>query len=101
MTPADFDRLAARTNLREVSLAMARRILVDGLSAAAAGREFGRPRDVASRAGLTAYDAAATAARYMIEYAQSNPDGGDLMAPADVLELVPEHLRSISARADD
>ena len=50
MTPADFDRLAARTNLREVSLAMARRILVDGLSAAAAGREFGRPRDVASRA---------------------------------------------------
>lgn len=48
-----------------------------------------------ARAGLTAYDAAATAARYMIEYAQGNPDGGDLMAPPEVLELVPEHLRSV------
>lgn len=52
-----------------------------------------------ARAGLTAYDAAATAARYMIEYAQSNPEGGDLMAPPEVLELVPEHLRSIAPRA--
>jgi len=50
MLAADFDRLAARTSLRAAALAMARRILVDGLSAAAAGREFGRPRDVASRA---------------------------------------------------
>jgi len=48
-----------------------------------------------ARAGLTAYDAAATAARQMIDYAQSNPEGGDLMAPPEVLELVPEHLRSI------
>ncbi len=47
------------------------------------------------RCGLTPYDAAAAAARYMIEYAQSNPDGGDLMAPPEVLELVPEHLRCI------
>lgn len=36
--------------MRAATLAMARRILVDGLSAAAAGREFDRPRDVASRA---------------------------------------------------
>lgn len=50
MSPADFNRLAARTRLRATSLAMARRILVDGLSAAAAGRECARPRDVASRA---------------------------------------------------
>lgn len=50
MRDADFDRLAARTSLRAVARAMARRILVDGLSAAAAGREFGRPRDVANRA---------------------------------------------------
>jgi hypothetical protein len=50
MTPADFDRLAARTNLRAVSRAMARRILVDGLSAAAAGREVGKSRTLASRA---------------------------------------------------
>lgn len=49
-----------------------------------------------ARAGLTAYDAAATAARLMIQYAQPNPEGGVLMAPDDVLELVPEHLRSIA-----
>lgn len=49
-----------------------------------------------ARAGLTAYDAAATAARLMIQYAQTNPDGGVLMAPDDVLELVPEHLRSVA-----
>lgn len=50
-----------------------------------------------ARAGLTAYEAAATAARYMIKYAQCNPYGGDLMAPPEVLELVPPHLRSIAA----
>lgn len=51
-----------------------------------------------ARAGLTPYDAAATAARYMIEYGQCNPDGADLMAPVEVLELVPAHLRSINAK---
>lgn len=50
-----------------------------------------------ARCGLTPYDAAAAAARYMIEYAQSNPEGGDLMAPPEVLELVPVHLHSIPA----
>jgi hypothetical protein len=48
-----------------------------------------------ARAGLTAYDAAARAAQLMIEYAQSNPAGGDLMAPPEVLELVPAHLRKV------
>jgi len=48
-----------------------------------------------ARAGLTAYDAAARAANLMIEYAQINPEGGDLMAPPEVLDLVPAHLRSI------
>lgn len=48
-----------------------------------------------ARAGLTAYDAAARAAQLMIEYAQGNPEGGSLMAPPEVLELVPIHLRSI------
>jgi len=52
-----------------------------------------------ARCGLTPYDAAAKAAQYMIEYAQSNPDGGDLMAPTEVLELVPEHLRTIAAKS--
>lgn len=49
-----------------------------------------------ARAGLNAYDAAARAAQLMIEYAQSNEDGGDLMAPPEVMEIVPEHLRSIA-----
>ena len=53
----------------------------------------------ARRCGLTPYEAAAKAAQYMIEYAQSNPEGGDLMAPSEVLDLVPEHLRSIAAKS--
>jgi hypothetical protein len=51
-----------------------------------------------ARCGLTAEEAARFAAREMIRYAQSNPDGGDLMAPPEVLELVPEHLRSIARK---
>ena len=51
-----------------------------------------------SRCGLTPQEAATKAAEYMISYAQSNPEGGDLMAPTEVLELVPEHLRSVPAR---
>ena len=52
-----------------------------------------------ARAGLTPFDTAATAARYMIEYAQSNPEGGILMAPPEVMEHVPEHLRSVPAKS--
>jgi hypothetical protein len=48
-----------------------------------------------ARAGLTAYDAAATAARLMLEYARPNPEGGDLMAPPEVMEHVPSALRSV------
>ncbi|HET7675658.1 MAG TPA: hypothetical protein VFL54_09075 [Gammaproteobacteria bacterium] len=41
MTPADFDRAAARTRMRSRSLAMARRYLVDGMTNyAAIAREF-------------------------------------------------------------
>lgn len=50
MTPAEFDRLAASTDMWPVSRQMARRILVDGLSAAEAGREVGKSRSEASRA---------------------------------------------------
>lgn len=53
-----------------------------------------------ARAGLTAYDAAATGAKLMLEYAQSNPEGGDLMAPPEVLELVPEHLRTVAIKQE-
>ena len=51
-----------------------------------------------ARAGLAPYDAAAAAGRYMIEYAQSNLEGGVLMAPPEVMEHVPDHLRSIPPR---
>jgi hypothetical protein len=51
-----------------------------------------------ARCGLTPFEAAAEAAEYMIAYAQSNPEGGDLMAPPEVLELVPAHLRSVPAQ---
>jgi hypothetical protein len=51
-----------------------------------------------ARCGITPYDAASTAARLMIEYAQSNDEGGDLMAPPEVLDLVPGHLWSIAAK---
>jgi len=49
---------------------------------------------------LTAEDAALRAAKLMIEYAQSNPEGGDLMAPAEVLEQVPAHLKKIPAKKE-
>lgn len=51
-----------------------------------------------ARCGLTPSDAATKAAEWMISYAQSNPEGGDLMAPPEVLDIVPLHLRSISAK---
>jgi hypothetical protein len=54
-----------------------------------------------ARCGLTPFDAAAHAAQLMIRYSQSNPEGGDLMAPPEILELVPEHLRSIAAKTED
>lgn len=51
-----------------------------------------------ARAGLTPYEAAARAAQLMILYAVPNPEGGDLMAPQEVLELVPEQLRSVPGK---
>ena len=47
------------------------------------------------RVGLTPAEAAASAAELMIRYAQPNAEGGDLMAPLEVLELVPTHLRGM------
>lgn len=41
-----------------------------------------------------------TPASMMQRYALSNPEGGDLMAPPAVLELVPESLRSVHARTE-
>jgi hypothetical protein len=51
-----------------------------------------------SRCGLTPFEAATKAAEWMISYGQSNQEGGDLMAPEEVMELVPQHLRSIEEK---
>lgn len=52
-----------------------------------------------ANAGATPEDAAAFAAREMIGYSQGNPDGGSLLAPPEVMILVPAHLYSIEGRA--
>ncbi|MDA8521966.1 hypothetical protein [Acidovorax sp. NCPPB 4044] len=69
----------------------------EGYVADSAGQHGGGSQGL--RAGLTAYDAAVTAARLMIQYAQPNPEGGSLMAPPEVLEHVPQHLRDVLAKA--
>lgn len=51
-----------------------------------------------ARCGLTPFEAAAKAAELMIQYSQSNEEGGDIIAPQEVLEFIPEHLRSIAAK---
>ena len=51
-----------------------------------------------ARCGLTPFEAAAKAAEWMISYGQSNSEGCNLMAPPEVMDLVPEHLHSIAAR---
>lgn len=48
-----------------------------------------------ARCGLTPQDAAISAARLMVVYGQSNDEGGSLVAPPEVLEIVPVHLREI------
>lgn len=48
-----------------------------------------------SRCGLTADAAARRSAALMIEYVQTNNKGGDLLAPTEVLEHVPAHLRTV------
>jgi len=54
-----------------------------------------------ARAGLTPYDAAAHAAELMQRYALTNNEGGDLMAPPEVMELVPQQLRSVEGRSTE
>jgi len=50
-------------------------------------------------AGSSPEEAAAFAAREMVRYSQSNPEGGDLVAPQEVLALVPAHLHSVGGSA--
>lgn len=55
---------------------------------------------IGARCGLAPIDAAARAAHLMIQYAQTNPEGGSLMAPDEVMALVPEHLREVAAKSN-
>lgn len=52
-----------------------------------------------ARCGLTAQEAAASAANLMLRYGLDNPDGAVLMAPDEVWALVPEHLRALDGGA--
>jgi hypothetical protein len=67
-----------------------------GYIAQASGAHGGGFKGV--RCGLTPDEAARRAAGWMCDYAQTNKDGGDLMAPSEVLALVPVHLRSVASR---
>ena len=49
--------------------------------------------------GLSPYEAATTAARAMSAYADLNKDGCDLMAPPEVIKLVPEAWRNVPAKS--
>lgn len=51
-----------------------------------------------ARCGLTAQDAAIRAAELMVQYAQSNNEGCDLVAPQEIIALMPKHLLSIDAK---
>lgn len=52
------------------------------------------------RCGLEPYQAAAKALEWMVSYSQSNDEGGDLIAPKEVLDLVPKNLHSILAKSE-
>lgn len=65
----------------------------EGYIADVAGQHGGGSQG--QRAGLTAYEAATTAARLMLQYGQPNPEGASLMAPPEVLAHVPAHVREL------
>ena len=49
--------------------------------------------------GLSPYEAATTATRAMANLADLNPEGGDLMAPPEVIAFVPEAWRNVPAKS--
>lgn len=49
-------------------------------------------------AGREPHEAAGFAVREMMRYASHNSEGGVLVAPPEVLALIPEHLRSIKGK---
>lgn len=48
--------------------------------------------------GNKPFDAAAVAAEMMGKYAMGKPQGGEVMAPEEVLNLIPEHLRKVTGK---
>lgn len=48
--------------------------------------------------GTVQGEAATHAAGLMLRYGATNPDGASLMAPDEVMALIPEHLRAIEPR---
>lgn len=68
-----------------------------GYISTVSGRFGDGPRGAS--AGNAPDEAAATAARLMLEFAKNNPEGGDLVAPKEVMKLVPKHLHHINRPA--
>ena len=62
-----------------------------------AGRYIATVDGRSERIGRTAAEASVIATRLMLQHAVENPSGGVLIAPADVLDLVPAHLRDVPA----
>ena len=62
---------------------------------ATVGTQSGNTAIQGMRVGITPHEAATRAAELMLQYAAHNPDGGVVMAPAEVMELIPAHLRDI------
>lgn len=48
--------------------------------------------------GEKPFDAAAAAAEAMAKWGVANDDGAELMAPEEVMALVPEHLRKVEGK---
>ena len=65
---------------------------------ATVGTQSGNTAIQGKRVGLTPHEAATRAAELMLQYAAINEEGGELMAPPEVVALVPAHLRMIAAR---
>lgn len=63
-----------------------------GYVATVAGPDDGAPNG--ARIGLAPSEAAASAAELMMRWCRET--GGDLLAPPEVLELVPPHLRIVA-----
>lgn len=65
---------------------------------ATVGTQSGNTAVQGKRIGITPAAAALSAAELMLQYGAINEEGAELMAPWEVMQLVPAHLRMIAAR---